>query len=819
MKRSIPALQRRCHHGLAVVVAVACGQFVGVVAGAEPGASVSAAFQVPFVSGRTLQAEGNPQINDAKQRLRDPGGALHLALRNHGPEALSVTDVVWDGGGLESHRADFGLIWYRLQPDPLPPDSEGVLTLCLRRALATDTEVTLRCTDGRSLSVTVPALPPPCTIEAVRFTAGRARAFVYLRVPAGMRAADVRLYWNGQNATRRTRWLSRRPSAGVLIAAVSFQEPLARGALQQVRVQAGDGTVATAVRAFDRLAAFGSCGGSDVERYAFNGLTASHSFGPSSPELLDRAGALGIRCAVTTGPTPRQDILGHPALYAYILTDEPDCQDYGVEDRPMEKRIGAHAPEMLRFANECMRQDPATPTMLTVDLTFTPANYFVYGGLADLTNPDCYTVTCGWPVHVLPEYLDTVRQACAPRPFTFTYQGCWEEVARRLERDYVGGQELRDKGFAAFKDVEKTRGFGRPPHPAEVVTSMLYGVGCGASGLFSYIDSSELCGTLMFHGSEDLPELWDAIGRTSRTLHRVAPLLELSHVIEWAVAETPDLWVRTLIAGDQGLLVVAINKRSESTATGFVVRPLENATLRCPEVPWFAANCLLRVAAGAWQPVRQERQGTTLVWHDTIAEGALYLLASTATVERLEQQDMADATARARAIVSLRQTALERQAVERNLQRTLFAAPSESRLLGTAVHGYGVQDPALWNPQGASHAGIEFWERSGTTSMGVNWTAQVPAAQAHTPLSFVWQGRLYGGTVSLTVTNAAGQTLRTETVKDCATLASRQAEITFPAAGAYTISLQVAPTTPREHGGRVAGMAFLVSPAASAAAR
>ncbi len=769
---------------------------------------VSAAWHDPFVQRRALRAESNAAVNAAKTQGKDLGCALQVVIRNDTATPAGLDGVAWERNGVAPGKPDYGLVWQRLQPDPLPAGREGLLTLCLRQRLVRDTRVTVRFRDGRKLVVPVPLASPPLRIEAVTFEVGLQRVYLYVSAPAGTRATDLRLYRNGSGVGTDRPWLTPAPVAGILIAAIDLPEVPARGSVQVFRLEGGESRVAAAVRAFDRLSVFGTYGRGDFERIAFNGLSGYNSFGKLGKAALDQAWALGIRCAMMARANPPEDARGHPGVYAYVLTDEPDCRDYGVKDRPMGKRIGAHAPEMLSFAGSCIEKDPVTPTMLTLNLTFTPINYFYYGQIADIANPDCYAITCGWPIQVVKNYLDTVREACAPRPFSYTYQGCWEEYAKKGKKNYVGADELRRTGWAAFRDPDRTRGLGRAPAPREVSMAMLYGIGCGAKGLFSYIDASEIVGTLMFHGTEDLPELWEVIGRTSRMLGRVGPLIEIGHPVEWAVADRPTLWVRTLLAGDRGAIIVALNEDGESAKEEFRQRSAEGVEFHLPKLSWLGDCDLVRVGDGAWQALNVRRGSDGLRWRDDIMAGAVYIAAPRPTLENLERLDQKTAGRRARAIVAGRRARLREKARRRMRIERLVRGPANSRLRGEPIAGYGTEDRACWNPAGERYNAIDFWERQGVKTMGVRWTIHIPADWVGRPCAFTWQGRLYGGKAKLVLTGPDGKEVVFRELSNVGERSIRDLQLRFPAPGRYNLSVTVTPEAPREHGGRIARVAF-----------
>jgi len=758
------------------------------------------AYHVPHVPPFPLQPESNAAVNKAKNR-RDLGGRLHIGVRNIDGQPRTVQDLRWAGKSLAEHQADYGLIWHRLAPAAVPPGGESELSLCLRQRLREKVELTITWDDGSQGTCSIAPEPPSLSFQGIAFARGRKRAWLYVQAGAG----ELSLTRNGRPQAVRT--LNARPVDGIRVLQAEFEAPVARGSVQAFRLRsaAGEQCVA-AIRAFDQLSIFGSYGGARYERFADNGLSGYASFGKVGKDALDGAAAMGIRSALTVGKTPPAATIGHPGLYAYILMDEPDCKDYGVKDRPMNVRLGAHAPQMLDYVAGCRAADPVTPTLLTVDLTFTPGNYFVYGPIADIVNPDCYAITVGWPIRVTRNYTGVLRAACAPRPFTFTYQSSWEEFAK-TDKPYVGAAEVRAKGWDVFRDKSRTRGLGRAPSVEEIRLGMLYAIGSGAKGLFGYIDATEICGSLMFHGSEDLPEVWRTVGEMSRRLRAVGSLIEVSHPVAHARTTRGKTWLRTLLVGDSAALVVAVNEDYDSVAKGFAIRPAKGMPFGFADLPWLQAHAVGRVEPDGIKPLASRRQGGGLAWTDDVHDGAVYVVvANSRALVAMHRQATATAVAQVQGIAKAKAMRDRRAQVEAAKVKALFALPAERRLRGTPVAGYGWADKGFWNPLAEKNNAIDFWEKMGTKPLGAAWLAKVSGKGTQ---DFCWQGRLYGGKVSLQVANAAGEMLLERELRDVRQSRLRREKVTFPAPGTYRIAVVVQPDKPHEHGGRIALAAFL----------
>jgi hypothetical protein len=585
--------------------------------GPAPSVELKAAFQVRHDIGYPERPDATP----------NPGATVFLYVCNTGTGSVSAAGLSWNGRGIEAHMSGpaWQAVWWRLLPARLEPGAEGELALGLRAALAEPTVMTAVFSDGSQLACRVAPQEPPFRIGMLTFEPGLKRAFLVVERTASGAPLPDRVLVDG--VPQAVMWLSRDYVANVRAGILAPARPFVRGRTYTVRVTGGRAVAGTAMRAFTGYTRFGTCGYAELARYADNGLNAYLNFRIMNRAALDQGVDLGVKCAVTLDleAAPPPETIGHPGLYAYLVTDEPDCRDYAADtNRPMDLRIGTLAQPVARAVERCRAGDPATPVMITLDLTFVPRNYSLYGPLPDIVNSDCYPLNIGQPLSVIRERTASVRRAAAPRPFSFTFQSSWEEQSK-VKEGWIGADRLRREGWRAFVDRDKVRGFGRAPVPAEVRVQMLYALGCGARALHAYTDATEAGPEGVCHSSADLPELWREVGVMVRTLRVVAPLIELAHPVDWARAETPKVWTRTLLCGDAGALVVAVNDDYTYNADGFAQKPARNVAFRFDDWPWLRGAAVFRCEDGNLVPVASKRQPGGLSWTEPeLACGAVY---------------------------------------------------------------------------------------------------------------------------------------------------------------------------------------------------
>jgi len=572
--------------------------------------------------------EGNEAINAAKRRDKTAGCILYAYVRNAGDGAATLAGLTWNGETVEALVEKRTAVWWRLAPPTLPPGVVGEVVVRLRGRLDRPGQLVVELSNGRRIELLVDHRGPAFRIESLAFAPDRRTAYLYIESQRQDAPLPTEVLLDGRSPLGMVRWLGAGYTGRLRVACVYLDAPLELGSWHTWTVAGGDARAGAATRVFPDVARFGSYGFMDIKRFADNGLGTYYSFGQLGREALDAAQAHGIRAAfyISDG-TPPEDRRGHPAIYGYNLHDEPDVGDYSArKDVPMHLRPGTLAPDMVEQARRCAESDATKPVLLTLDLTFTPANYYIYGPIADMTTPDCYPVTIGQPLSFLRDCAAHAKRATAPRPFGFVYQSCWEHFAKDQGR-YVGRAEILAKGFDRFTDPEKTRGFGRPPTPSEIRIQMMYALGSGARALWAYIDATELSGTLLFQGTQDLPENWKAVGDNSRALRHVERYVNLAHPIAWAHATGPKLWVRTLICGDAAALVVVVNEDYRCDKDGFSAARAQHVKVTFPALPWATLKRIAEVRPDGLVETPSQQQNGGLAWAiPCLTDTALYLV-------------------------------------------------------------------------------------------------------------------------------------------------------------------------------------------------
>jgi hypothetical protein len=593
---------------------------------AEPVSAVLA-YHIANTVNEFVPPEGNAAIMEAKRAHPDLGGTVCIILHNPSPRPVTVQGVTWDGADAKAHLAgpDYGLMWWRCAPATMGPGAESEITLNLRGSLKQDTTFVVDLGDAGKVACRVSPDYVGPRLSTVAFSPDLRSVYLYVE---GANCGPERVYVDGCVAGRSAQFLGGGRAGDLAVIKVSPPKPFRQGSRHLFRVSFGATACAGSVRAFGDLARFGSYALPDAKMAADAGLN-SLLCGLIDEKGLAEFGSLGIRTACHMSlQQPPPYMVGNPHIYGYLAGDEPDCADYSADmTRPLHLRLGTLAQSWVQWGDECERTDPSTPTITTLDLTFAPQNYFTYAKAADVANADCYTVVLGWPLTAFRDKMAILKRAAAPQPFLGTYQSHWEEPAIDTGR-YIGRAELAQLGSESFIDRTRTRGFGRAPTPEEIRIPMLYAIGSGAHGLFAFWAFTELnSGVMIFHGSPDIPEVWQEKTRTSRELRVIAPLIQVSQPLLWCQTNRPALWVRTLACGEQAALVVAVNEAGASEPEGYVSSPVRDVEFTMKDLPWLKAVRVYRVGDGRLEPIRAARRGRTLRWDvPSIHAGEIYLV-------------------------------------------------------------------------------------------------------------------------------------------------------------------------------------------------
>ncbi|MBM3500133.1 MAG: hypothetical protein FJX74_15865 [Armatimonadetes bacterium] len=715
-------------------------------------------------------------------------GFIKAYVRNEGDRPLKPSEFRLNGTPLPELREQYSVVWWRLLPSPLPPGAVGEIAVRLREPLTEAATLSVAFEGGETLEASVTPEPPSVRIETVGFTETMDGVFLVVealdRKPHQLR----RVLLDGQPVEAKL--LDPSFSQGVSPIQLQLPQPLAEGSYHTYSVEVDDRQVACSVRTYDGWVPLGTYGYGDFEEFARNGCNGHNNFGRFTKGDLDSQATLRMRGVNIIGDAPpAEHMIGHPGLWAYCLMDEPDCQDYFHADEwPADKRIGYHAMELERRCQVCRDLDPGKPIFLTVNLTYKPANYYIYGQLADVTNPDCYPLVIGQDLRMVRECVETARYGTGPRPMTFTFETYY----------------LEPTDPAA---LEKKR-FARPPTAEELRLSIHYALGAGARGLYNYIHCTEKWNEGVAHGTRDYPDLWREMGRCYRAIDAVAPLVALAHPTSLATSSDEKVWVRTLLTGPEAALIVCCNEDYTQEKTACRVRPREGVVVELPELPWLKPNGAWRVAEAGLEPLRLEGSRVEL---GRLEAAELVLVANDPRLaETLWSRHAELERDRAEALLLEWRRRQDLDARTSHATRRLLGEFADRVAMGTGVSAYGVSPDGFWNPAGEQYPAFEFGqnEAGDAPDQGAEWKLTVPPEQAGKPHSIYAICGSWGEPGEWRLTAPGGTEALREEVSRPMSGELVRLRATPPEAGEYTLTFLVKGPGPK--GGRVSHAVFVI---------
>lgn len=148
--------------------------------------------------------------------------------------------------------------------------------------------------------------------------------------------------------------------------------------------------------------------------------------------------------------------------------------------------------------------------------------------------------------------------------------------------------------------------------PQEKRVEVYYALAAGAKGLsyWWYTPIPPYLGV----GADD-PQaraLWREIGLLGAEVRTAGPVLVRSCPASLPVAGSRRLWVRSLLAGLDTVVLICVNEDYASDRVGTVVRPLEQAVVTFRLPAWLRPQEILEITHRGIQPISWEREGKKL---------------------------------------------------------------------------------------------------------------------------------------------------------------------------------------------------------------
>ena len=154
-------------------------------------------------------------------------------------------------------------------------------------------------------------------------------------------------------------------------------------------------------------------------------------------------------------------------------------------------------------------------------------------------------------------------------------------------------------------------------------------------------------------------------------------------------------------------------------------------SLRLPCPPWLKPKSCVRVDDGRIEPITMTVKDQIELSIDRIEAGDVFLITQDPShPERLHADFRRRQDRVAAALQTTQRNALRRQAAQSSETRYVPFRYARFKVEGSAIGGYGIKSPSLWNPNREKHNGLEYWEAKGQSRKGVAWTIDVLADRA-----------------------------------------------------------------------------------------
>jgi len=262
--------------------------------------------------------------------------------------------------------------------------------------------------------------------------------------------------------------------------------------------------------------------------------------------------------------------------HSYYLMDEPDVKDYftglewgiGGEQQWNPIRSGLYAQYLVGVCDALRAVDTVHPTILNLDNTYRPYNYFHYGRLADIACAD----------HYYPRHSDSYNW----NPLVGLYS-----VAKRSR---AGGMPQPAITILQASHIQGVR----YPYPEEERIMAYAILAAGMNGICYYWYN---CNANL--GVQYNAPLWEEIGKINREFKLLADYVGVCFPVSLASVKPAGVWVRTIAAGSDILVAVVMNGNfsySENTLEGlFSYTPLTSAQVQLSLPGGFDVNTVVAV--------------------------------------------------------------------------------------------------------------------------------------------------------------------------------------------------------------------------------
>lgn len=487
-----------------------------------------------------------------------PAGSIHAILRNETGKLDSIILTHVDGALLDTvvttpKRAG-RVVWYKVEAPRMPvgpivsdlagfekqenvPAGEWVeCAIRLRERLKDTAWLQFRLGSGPTIAVPVSVEPPRLRVESISFSGKIDRLYVYVRALDGKPLKSAAVLLDGRDCSASAQWTLGPGGSALTLVEVKLDPAYDYGSFHVVELKPKDErSLAQMVRAWDSFFCIGLFGTVDEKRARAAKEHGINTYFATPSATLDKLG-LNYIPSFAIGKGKKRTAGGTGLLFHYNH-DEPDAHDWDAgKELPLGDRLGVNAMlQVLPLIRQQRKADSTVPNLVLIDNTYKPANWYVYGQIADVISTDPYVPFRGRQLDGVWQALDVARDGSAPRPLVPVLWAC------------------------SLKTKSQSPG-STPPTPEEERMAVCYALACGAKGIGYFIDIAKDPQKPNFTGLSDIAPLWEEVGRINRDLAAVDQYIARSCPADEA-AKQGDAWTRSLMCGANTMVLIAINTK------------------------------------------------------------------------------------------------------------------------------------------------------------------------------------------------------------------------------------------------------------------
>lgn len=512
-------------------------------------------------------------------------GAIHTYLINKGEKPITIKDIYIGENKIDSLFVDFDsgketffedgkVMWYRTRPQTLlPGDVSETIVRFRKKPVENPVSLKFITEENAFLTFKVDMSLPVLKIGYVAFSPEMDKIYIYVEKDETKEISLAKVFLDGEDVTSKARFYAPDFFHRVSLVRIDLSSPLKYGSYHVIKIVSARGEeIAHQVKAWDSFFIIGLYANfqafiDDYQLHQANtyiplwmpiikGLT------PLGAKLyLDLLQVRGLRMFVSEkedmGPLRK-----HPALLGYFLRDEIDCVD-DPRVQGNSNRTGRLAMPSVMTMNAIWERDPQHLAFLNLDMTVTPFNWYCYAQLPDALSVTTYPLKFrDYNLHWVHYVTDVCRQANAPKPFLMTLE------AYSRPEGYQKGPQLR-------RGTEE-----------EERIMVHYAIGCGVKGITYFMYTSPTVEHYCLQGFWGDRKMTDIIGRINIEIKKISHLLSKGHPLNLVTNSPEGLWVRTLLCGENDIILVAINENYESNPAGFTNKPLKDVKVEIDVPDW-----------------------------------------------------------------------------------------------------------------------------------------------------------------------------------------------------------------------------------------